>query len=225
MRSSLSPEEQRHRRIQAEDAEKAEREKLAAEKGAQHVMRALLATIGRYAGCELVNFEIYDRRVQESRQSSVRDSVRGIMKTMPDVIRKANPISFVGPCGTGKDHLMAAMAKCAVRISPVTWLWGRQVASFVEPFAKSKVTSRDLPEGVICVSDPIEREDLYPSDRPAFGTLVDLCYTFKRPLWVTLNATSSCDAEDKYGTRVMDRLGHDGTFFMCDWESYRGRKK
>lgn len=221
LRESCDFSEQRQRRIATEDAEKAEREKLSAEKDAQLALRALQATIGRYAGCTLFGFKIYDQK-----QSVVLDDIRGILGNIAETIVDAHPITFVGPCGTGKDHLLAVIAEQAVILgTPVTWLWGRQVASFVEPWSNLKANHRDLPKGIICVSDPIEREDLYPSDRPAFGTLVDLCYTFHRPLWVTMNATSPDDAEAKYGTRVMDRLSHDGTFFTCDWESYRVRAK
>lgn len=197
--------------------EKAERDQEAAAKETEAAVEKLKATLGpRYADCSIANFAIYDPK-----QKPVVDALDGFL----DDIGGGQPVTLIGPCGTGKDHLLATLAIAACRAGiPVLWLRGWQVAAFVAKLESEKFIQHELPDGVICVSDPIERADLMPSERPSFATLVDMCYTFQRPIWVSMNAKDADDAVRLYGARVWDRLRHEGLVVECFWESYRARK-
>lgn len=140
-------------------------------------------------------------------------------------------IVLYGPVGTGKDHLLHAVAREVVTRVPgttVEWINGldwygeirdamgdsqRTEASLIRPLVNA---------GLLVLSDPL----------PAFGVLsqhmgamlyrlVDARYRALRPTFVSLNVQDDNEADSRLGAPTWDRLIDGAYQLFCNWPSFR----
>jgi DNA replication protein DnaC len=139
---------------------------------------------------------------------------------------------FIGPPGTGKDHLMAAALFEMVRLGlSVRWVHGLDFYGEFRDAIKRKTTEEELVASYVN-PDVLGISDLLPpnGDGTAWNQqqllrVIDARYRRCRPTWVTLNVASAKEAADRLTDPVFDRLRHDAEIFQCFWPSYRERKK
>jgi DNA replication protein DnaC len=136
-----------------------------------------------------------------------------------------------GPCGTGKDHLLAALLHAAAGQHGLAsrWVNGQelygQFRDRMDSGQREEDLLRPLAEAeVLGVSDPIppigeptawNRQQLY--------RLLDRRYKAMRPTLVTLNAQSVDDAALKLSVPCFDRLRESAEIVACYWPSFRQR--
>lgn len=183
----------------------------------------------RYLDCMLQNFE------------ADTEEKRGVVKQLEEMIveRKCvetcngNNLVFVGPVGTGKDHLMTAairgLTMCDFFKSGQTVIWengSRLFAKFRDGISdgageiagRSEYTSCRL----LVLSDLCRAgQTLKEFQQQIIYDIIDRRYSFRRPTWVSINASGRGEMVSMFGADIVDRLLHDATVISCVWDSYR----
>jgi len=173
----------------------------------------------RYADATFENYEA-DTELQRMVVASLRHHV---------IACDRHGVLLFGPSGTGKDHLLIALAREAITagLESICWVNGRDL--FGESRDRmdgdqsefSLVCKYTAPQ-VLILSDP----------EPPIGTVTahqaDLLYRIVdrrnrnlKATWVTMNVVDGKDAEGRLGVKIVDRLRDDALALFCNWPSYR----
>lgn len=171
----------------------------------------------RYEFCRLGNFKLTTE--------AQRQIIRKLLDFADDLRRG---LLLIGPPGTGKDHLMAAMMSLAlVARLIVKWTSGlglfRRLRDAIDTDSNESELLRTYTKpDILAISDPTwERKPLTDWQQQRLGEIVDERWNNCRPIWVTINAAGRADAERMLGHAVVDRLRDGALSLPCDWESYR----
>jgi DNA replication protein DnaC len=209
-----------------EKAEQLQREKEAAERTER--WRAFADPLGpRYAGCRLSNFAI--AKLHEKVQQSVIGEIRVYAENLPQRLVSGQGVLLYGPSGTGKDHLLTALARVAIMRHGVSvcWINGVDFYRRIRDRLDSRDTEQELVEQfswptILYFSDPLPPiGDLTPFQAATLFSVIDRRYRDKKPTWLSLNVADAAEAERRLGPSIADRL-RDGTLALrCNWPSYR----
>lgn len=173
----------------------------------------------RYSEARFSNYEI-----QCDAQATVVDA----LKAHVDICSKNNVLIY-GPSGTGKDHLLIALAVEAIKhdLPSIKWVNGQDL--FGE--ARDLMDSDESEDGfirqytrpaVLILSDPVPIDgEITKHQANILYRIVDRRYRELRATWVTMNVLDSEDAEKRIGVAIVDRLRHDAITHFCNWPSYR----
>lgn len=178
----------------------------------------------RYASCRLSNYE-----VTTDKQKAVLERLTDYRDDLREFVKAGRGVVMFGPAGTGKDHLLMALAGAAIVREGLTVGWQNAMDWFgaIRDSFDGHRQEADLVDelsrpDVLLLSDPL----------PPFGKLtdfqanmllrvVDKRYSMLRPTWITINCKSRAEAVERMGVQIVDRLSHDAVVCFCDWESYR----
>lgn len=182
----------------------------------------------RYAPerCDLAKYEIY-----HDKQKDALATVKKIGDGIETLIGNAGGVIFYGPIGTGKDYFLAWLMYQAITTgASCRWINGQEIFGNFrdrmdtgqrdEDFFRELATPR-----VLGISDPIP-----PMGQPGawdIGNLYRLLerrYRAMKCTWVTINAMTLEEADDKLSGPIFDRLRHEAISVPCFWPSYRERK-
>jgi len=181
----------------------------------------------RYSGCTLENYQC---RCEQQRKQLAK--VRGYADQLAENFQNGRGLTLFGPCGTGKDHLSAAICRQAVwQLSKrVLWVDGmRLFADLRDSFDSSKASEASIVDRyaraeVLAISDPLPIVgDISPFQSGALFRIIDARYSAMLPTIVTVNMTPA-DAEVRLGTAIVDRLRDSSLMIHCNWESFRKPK-
>jgi DNA replication protein DnaC len=169
-----------------------------------------------------VSFENYD--ITCDRQ---REIIKDLRSRIHEVSRQG--ILLFGPSGTGKDHLLIALAREASYkgVESFCWVNGQDLFS----------AGRDRMDGdqsemtfilqytqpqVLILSDPVPVSGkLTDFQLNLLYRIVDRRYRACRATWVSMNVDGPGMAEERLGVAIVDRLRHDAQAHFCNWPSYR----
>lgn len=182
----------------------------------------------RYAECSLDSFDIYTERKAAAAQRVVIAKLRKMEADLPTVIEAGQNLAIFGPVGTGKDHMLAAMArKACLSGYPVEWVNGMDMFGEVRDRmdtteSEGRLLLKWTQPAVLAISDPI----------PPWGSLtefqvqtlfrvVDRRYRDRKPVWITANFQDGAEAASKIGLQVIDRIKDGAIQVYCNWPSYR----
>jgi DNA replication protein DnaC len=186
----------------------------------------LASTVGaRYAGCTLENYVLSGNE----RQKYIYDCIVKYAENMEENIARGSGIIMFGRCGTGKDHLVAALLYQAVLMHGFSCAYERgthffeSLRSAIGDGVSEKEVIRPLERPlVLCLSDPV------PSVGPtsnfqtdALFRLIDSRYRQNKITFATLNVDNSKEASERLSAQIIDRLSHNALALSCDWPSYR----
>jgi len=161
----------------------------------------------------------------------ILDECRRFAQEFPDRQRKGTWLAFMGPCGTGKGHLAAAVVREVIERHGATALfvkyhdlvrrikhsWGPDAAESEERILKA-VREVDL-----LVLDEIGVQFDTNAERLILYAVLDHRYEFLKPTILTTNLNLE-QLERVAGERVVDRL-HDqesgNKVFVFNWKSHR----
>lgn len=177
----------------------------------------------RYRKCSLAN---YIADTPEKKQ--VVEHVRQYLENFEERFNDGQDVMFIGPTGTGKDHLMTAMLRAAVwRKENVVWRNGFDLfQEFYDSMSggteEGVLIKRYTEADVLAISDPIPpKKGLSPYQAGVFFSILDRRYSNERPTWVTINVKDRDEAEEKMGVSTVDRLAENALVLSCDWPSFR----
>lgn len=190
-------------------------------------LRSLLASRGpRYHSVSFANFQIED-----SVQQQVVEHLVQYGHTAEDHILAGTNVVLLGPKGTGKDHLVIALAKLVTMetgIAP-TWINGidlyqelRRDAIDREDSRGNDIIRKMKRNPILIVSDPFLPAGILSEFlQNSLYQIVDYRYSHQLPTWITLNAASGEDASQRLGYQTVDRWRHDALVLSCNWQSFR----
>ena len=188
----------------------------------------LLAERGeRYRDCRLANFDILHPGQQDA-----KDQLLTYLENMDVEIALGNGVILFGPSGTGKDHLMAAMAYGVTRVGGyvVVWRNGPDLWAAMRSTIDDRVNDREViaplvRADVFILSDPLPPEGtLTHFQRETLYRILESRYSQRKPTWVTLNVKNGTEACERLGVPNFDRLRDSATAIYCNWPSYRRPK-
>lgn len=141
-------------------------------------------------------------------------------------------VVLLGPIGTGKDHLLVALARTAIfqHGYEVRWQSGMELyADFRDAIntgePEREVIKRSTKPDILILSDPQPpRGDLSDYQVSTLFRIIDARYSQRRPTWVSLNVIDGAEAGRRIGEATVDRLRDGAVTIPCDWPSYRKPK-
>ncbi len=174
--------------------------------------------------CSLENY-----RQEHPGQREVVEALRAYCQNMPAEIAAGNGIVLFGAVGTGKDHLLTAVARVAILTHGIAVLWVNGLDLYGElrdrihndESERQWVRSMVAPP-VLYVSDPIPPiGGLTPYQASMLLRILDGRNREIRSTWVSMNVNSSVEAAHAMGTPLVDRLKPGSIGAFCDWPSAR----
>lgn len=194
-------------------------------------LAALVRALGRrYCNATLENYEVYD-----DRQREVLSRLGRFAEAMPDHLRGGGGLLLCGDPGTGKDHLMAALLKLATSHHGLAceWFDGGDLFDKIhdamreDSGEKWRRLSGDLQKPhILAISDPQPPQDaLSPAQVRRLRDIIDKRYRAGKSTWLSTNVDQKDYAERLLTRPVMDRLKESSGSILCDWPSYRVRRK
>jgi len=176
----------------------------------------------RYLGCTLDNFHVTLPEQQE-----VLTAIRQYAAGLDANIEAGRNVLLVGPPGTGKDHLVAALSRLAFAGGHVLrWTSGPRLFSKLYDRMKSGGEGELIDwlarAPILALSDPVCPDGrLTDWQQTKVYDLIDRRYSNSRATWVTLNADNREDAERRIGRATIDRLREGALSLACNWPSHR----
>lgn len=183
---------------------------------------ALLYDLGpRHSRCTLDTYKV----THEAQRGAVA-AVRRYIDELPDRLIRGDGLVFYGSCGTGKDHLAAALLLAAVeqghtaRFVNGERLWDMVCDGFRNDKPRKATVGPFERVDLLCVSDPVTRT-ASEAQAASLYRLVDARYNRMRPTIVTINAADEREAKAMLGVRTWSRLCDGGSLVVCRWPDYR----
>lgn len=181
----------------------------------------------RYSACGFDNYEIL-----HSHQREVVEKLQTYGRASRSEIASGTGVLLFGPRGTGKDHLLMALAAKCARWSgrAVRWVNGNELFEDFKRVAMGEPSQIDQGDrssslvncDVLWISDPLPPSGaLSEFQQSALFRLIDKRYSDLKPVWVTLNVENAIEAETRMGGQVVDRLRHGAVTCRCHWPSFR----
>lgn len=186
-------------------------------------LERLWASLGpRHRDATLDNFRPPNREAEKA-----LEALRAYAERLEDNLAHGVGILLYGPSGTGKDHLLAALAKLAA----AGGTWAKRITG-PELFRLMRDAMADGEESarldrlkyppVLILSDPLPPVGvLTPYQAAVLYELVDHRWQNRLPVWCSLNVASSQEADERLGAAIVDRLQDGALVIRCGWPSYR----
>jgi DNA replication protein DnaC len=175
----------------------------------------------RYEDCTFDNFQQV-----APEQIKVVNRLREYASDSTDRITNGLNVVLFGPSGTGKDHLLMALAREVATQSGfvATWVNG---SDFYDEM--KRLTFNGFLDGsdyqtasVLWISDPLPPSGMLSEfQQSSLLRVVDYRYSQRKPIWVTLNVSDGEEAATRMGSQVVDRLRHGSLVCFCNWPSFR----
>lgn len=185
----------------------------------------------RYADCSFENYKITN-----AKQRKVIDALRKYAADRSNIENGVGVMLF-GTKGSGKDHLLMALAREVVRNHGDCAYWINGVALHAElkkfdfdniqrNVCWGNINTRPERTPILWVSDPLPPTGaLSEYQQRLLFEIVDMRYSQMLPSWWTMNVESGSEAEIRMGAQTVDRLAHGALVLACNWPSYRSSGK
>lgn len=177
-----------------------------------------------YGECRIGNYQV----TLPGQQEAV-DKLTAYVAGIQDEIANGTNVILFGTMGTGKDHLLSALARVAIfHGKSVDWWNGMDLFGRV----RDRMSDDESEEGfvrmltrpnVLYISDPLppSGEPLTPFQMQFLSRVIDARYSRSRPIWMSVNTLGRADLEQRLGATLVDRLCHHAVTVFCNWESHR----
>jgi DNA replication protein DnaC len=174
-----------------------------------------------------VNLKSFDAPTEAHRNAIER--VRCYLDEIDQSPTSARSLLFIGPPGTGKDHLMMAVLRfCVLRFGLVSaWSDGQAFFGAVRDTYASEETETPIVNFAVrsqlfAISDPIPSNGaITEHQRNVLFRLFDGRYRHRRPTLATLNVATRDELNNRLGDSLADRLCENAVIVPCNWPSYR----
>lgn len=175
----------------------------------------------RYAACTLDNY-----KVSCDMQARIVNALREYVES--NAVDNGEGIVMYGPVGTGKDHLLFAVASQCVAIDfRVQWVNGQDLfgeirdrmdgdkpeSAFFDKYAGSQL---------LVLSDPLPPfGNLTQHQATMLYRLMDDRASRRLPTFVSVNVADDAEADARIGAATWDRMCDGAWKIRCAWPSYR----
>lgn len=211
-------------RSEAAARRQAERAERSREAGLIAAANAFWAERGRrYRAC---TFDSY--RAQTHEQCAVVARLRKYAGQFPQMLEAGTGVVLMGPAGTGKDHLLAALATAAlagghsIRWTSGAKLWARFRDGIDAERSEAAMVADYVQPSILVLSDPVPiAGELTPYQRATLYQIVDARYNDCKPIWASLNGAGREEVERALGVPILDRLCDGAVSLACNWRSFR----
>lgn len=154
--------------------------------------------------------------------------IKGYLKTFEKHKKNGGGLVLIGPKGTGKTHLMAAMAheftnkSITVIYKPIQELLDAIYSSFSYQNSQTpELLLKPLRDADVLMLDDIGTEEDTNRAKVQLHKIINMRYNVKRPLIISSNAESAAGFKEWVGERAFERLDSVSWFVMMNWKSYR----
>jgi DNA replication protein DnaC len=183
----------------------------------------------RYVNCTFDNFDTEGK--DEAKKIAALQQCAEYVISFKEHFEKGRSIIFVGPKGTGKDHLMTATIKriCSrfKRPGNVMFRDGLKLfAEFREAFGtattEGMIVDKYTRPLLLAISDPLPpKGSLTEHEQRMALRIIDARYRESKPMAMTINAANRKEISDRMGAQACDRLFDCAIVVRCVWESHR----
>jgi DNA replication protein DnaC len=167
-------------------------------------------------------------KIEHPGQREVIDALRTYQADLGSELLAGHGIVLFGPSGTGKDHLLAALAHAAILDG---WLvdWFNGMTLYAK--ARQRISSGEseasfidslIEPSVLYLSDPIPpRGGLSDFQAATMQQVIDGRLRERKPMWISMNVKNGKQADELMGASLVDRLRPDAVAAFCNWPSKR----
>lgn len=181
----------------------------------------------KYGACRVGNYV-----VEHPEQHGLVNRLLTYCECMSDEIADGTNVILFGKMGTGKDHLLSAMARQAIlQGKTLDWwngmdLFGRVRDRMGDGDSEEAFVRTLARPDVLYISDPLPpgEESLTPFQMAFMIRVIDARYSRSKPIWISVNTTGRADFERRLGAAAVDRLCDGAVTFFCNWPSHRKPK-
>lgn len=198
----------------------------------------------RYEHCRLDSFIV---TCDAQRQAVVR--LREFLDNVVAETEAGNGVVLFGPSGSGKDHLLVAIAYETILRhgggkrenvyrddnrdqGGFSILWKNGVELFAEMRRaidgdenEDSVLRPLIQADILVLSDPLPPDaELTRYQRETLYRVLESRYCNCRPTWVSVNVSNKTEAAQRLGAPCHDRLRDGALLIHCCWPSYRNAK-
>jgi len=178
----------------------------------------------RYEHVTLENFELTGKR-----QRTALAQLKVYQKRLGEHLAAGNGLLLYGPAGTGKDHLVVALARQAilrhgylVRYVSGPVLFRRLRQAIDERTDEWQVIARFVHAPLLVLSDPLPPAgQLTDYQAAVLYELIDRRSRQLHSTWATLNVSSAVEADQRLRPQIVDRLQDRALVVHCNWPSWR----
>lgn len=172
------------------------------------------------------NFEVYN-----AAQKKVLDFLTSL--DVKASVANCENLLLIGTVGTGKDHLLASLLHKATGEIGIgaKWINGQDWFGLIrdrmdDGLKESEMLANLSTPKILAISDPIPpTRSPSPWNQEMLYRLIDRRYRAMLPTWMTMNAASAEDADEKLSAPVFDRLRDGAHVLRCFWPSKRERNQ
>lgn len=179
----------------------------------------------RYATCTLENFQVACKE-QQLAVNTVRSYLSRLDKHL--IATNGGGLIFIGPAGTGKDHLMMAAMVVAILEFGLSVVWSDGIRMYhtlknaISKNATEQEIARFVKPQILAISDPLPpKDELSTYEMACLRDIIDQRYSRGLATWVTTNVQSEQEAKQKLTGPILSRIGHNATEINCSWAGHR----
>lgn len=188
-------------------------------------LQTFIASRGeRYADCKLSTYDC-----EYEKQREVVKALREYGCAIHENVKGGLGIVAFGPKGTGKDHLLSAMAVHAIRAGHnVMWVNGAELfGEFRDNIGDQRRTEAAIVRSyvtpaILYLSDPLPpMGSVTEFQATTLFRILDARYSRRKPTWCSVNVNDGTELEQRLGPQNADRLRDGALALYCSWPSYR----